>query len=155
MDEEAVRREGWMVGEEMIWVRDHFLSTPVSETTIDGLNGLGISSSLGGLSLNTGSSVEPPVHVDDHEEEEEDLFALPLSPRSPDMSVSPFSMFRGDAISTPQPSKLRQVVNVDTAASPKSNTPIGDNTPTNADSTPTGPARRGTGNAPPTPPSEH
>lgn len=144
MDEEAVRREGWMVGEEAAWVRDRFLppsppppqpraQQPVPTKSSDTLTGLGLGLGidtvmLGGAGspsamaelvstrLDDGSPA-PPVpaaaavdgHLDSEDETEEDLFALPLSPRSPDMAVSPFSAFRGPAPAEKPGSKLRYV----------------------------------------------
>ena len=93
MDEEAVRREGWMVGEETAWVHERFLaaSLPAEDSELlDPMAGLGISTGLHfarGPTLSTVFRSPKP----EQEEEEEDFFALPLSPRSPDMTVSPFS----------------------------------------------------------------
>lgn len=161
MDEEAVRREGWMVGEEMVWVREAFLNWHIAEEPSPMGLGLGL-----GLGLDTGGSnsqvlklsttISPGgsvrlVGCDNsrvtpiHHEEEDDLFALPLSPRSPDMAMSPFSMFRGEALGGPQPkyqsgasgkmpnSSLNQVVSsIDTSLSPSTSTQGGSNdvTPT-------------------------
>lgn len=50
----------------------------------------------GDLSTTKPASQAPPAS-DDNDSEEDDLFALPLSPRSPEIGVSPFS-FRGPAI---------------------------------------------------------
>ena len=119
MDEEAVRREGWMVGEEQAWVLNRFLScslsdnpnprlpsssstanTPGNAAVMDPFAGLGIGAA--GMANNSKpghSQVPKPGDPDVQEEDaEEDLFALPLSPRSPDMAMSPFSMFRGEAL---------------------------------------------------------
>lgn len=148
MDEEAVRREGFMVGEEQRWVRSRFLEieeeAPAHEI-MDPMQGLGISS----LRLQTGSSVSAPRSTAADAEEEEDLFALPLSPRSPDMAVSPFSMFRGDSVArSPQPSKLRHVeTSLDTTAGSAMS-------PMSVDTTPTALKRGETTGAPLTPPRE-
>ncbi|KAI5780411.1 hypothetical protein EDC01DRAFT_633288 [Geopyxis carbonaria] len=162
MDEEAVRREGWMVGEEQVWVHEKFLEVQPEESTMDVMDplaGLGISS---GLNLMTSSTVMGGRHHGTPDEEDgEDLFALPLSPRSPDMSVSPFSMFRGEATGkSPQPSKLRQVESINTTALGMSG--FSEVTPTSSNATPTGVAittpttaiRNATPGAPPTPPRE-
>lgn len=157
MDEEAVRREGWMVGEEMIWVRETFLNKHIAEEEPGPSNDTGL-----GLNINTNSGSKAPLKLSttvspggtvyksasstNHlrttaiaQEEEDDLFALPLSPRSPEMSVSPFSMFRGEAVGKQPMSRLNQVVSIDTSLSPsvsvggsKDNTPTGLNsiTPT-------------------------
>ncbi|KAL7271175.1 hypothetical protein RUND412_006080 [Rhizina undulata] len=198
MDEEAVRREGWMVGEEMHWVSEKFLSTTDpspsgaknSETQGLGL-GLGI---FGGAEVKSVSVVtfekeaysrpslstafQTAAAAVSEDEEEEDLFALPLSPRSPEMAVSPFSMFRGDPImsgssrppapwSSSIPSKLREITSIDTSSSAIKSlddlrSPNMEVTPTNSDAhiTPTmtvGMQRLGlgAGNPPPTPPQEH
>jgi hypothetical protein len=137
MDEEAVRREGWMVGEEQAWVMETYLLSdepseaqnsedqspeqPHHNSVMDPfLAGLGIST---GMRLDVGSTVFTPSGLSPLQQqqqdvdEEEDLFALPLSPRSPDMAMSPFSMFRGEALGmggSPQPpSKLRMVESID------------------------------------------
>ena len=146
MDEEAVRREGWMVGEEQVWVVEKFLTakpSPKEEpAVVDPFTGLGIST---GLHFTNASSVQtaPPGLFE--EEEEEDLFALPLSPRSPDMAMSPFSMFRGDVLPGSKPpfsSKLRQVESIDASMG------LGLTTMTTSE-----PSAKTTG-APPTPPRE-
>ncbi|RPA91066.1 hypothetical protein L873DRAFT_349226 [Choiromyces venosus 120613-1] len=101
MDEEAVRREGWMVGEEML---------------------------QGGLKLITTTNIAPfqPSHVSPLDEDGEDLFALPLSPRSPDMAKSPFSRFRGDALGkSPSLSKLSMVENFEDEEKEKTPTGMG------------------------------
>lgn len=94
MDEEAVRREGWMVGEEKVWVQEKFLVAAAAspeEQILDPLAGLGINT---GLHFATRPSVSVALQRRAEPEEaadEEDFFALPLSPRSPEMTVSPFS----------------------------------------------------------------
>lgn len=147
MDEEAVRREGWMVGEEMVWVREAFLNRHIveEEPSPMGLGlGLGLDTSAGEskvLKLSTTISPGGSVHLVScgtggraasiHQEEEDDLFALPLSPRSPEMAMSPFSMFRGEALGVQDKlsgaavsgklpsSRLNQVVSsIDTSLSP-------------------------------------
>jgi len=145
MDEEAVRREGWMVGEEQVWVVEKFLTAKPSPkedpAVMDPFMGLGIST---GMHFTNTSSVRPAPPGLFEEEEEEDLFALPLSPRSPDMAMSPFSMFRGDVLPGSKPpfsSKLRQVESIDASMG------LGLATTT------TGP-RAGAAGAPPTPPRE-
>jgi hypothetical protein len=115
MDEEAVRREAWMVAEEQVWVVENFLTTvaPATEEeppVMDPFAGLGIST---GLHFAPASSVLAR-HGHDEEEEEEDLFALPLSPRSPDMAMSPFSMFRGEALGTKPAAGKLGVQSIDT-----------------------------------------
>jgi len=105
MDEEAVRRESWMVREEQGWVREKFLdSIPEESTPL----GLGIETA----DLRIGDKGERVEKVETKEEEKEDaddLFALPLSPRSPEMTMSPFSVFRGESPKAPQ-SGLREQV---------------------------------------------
>ncbi|KAA8906397.1 hypothetical protein FN846DRAFT_948733 [Sphaerosporella brunnea] len=151
MDEEAVRREAWMVAEEQVWVVDNFLTShkncdatvqeEPSHSVMDPLAGLGIST---GLHFAPTSSVLARHHGHDEEEDEEELFALPLSPRSPDMAMSPFSMFRGEALGTkPAPAKLG-VQSIDTGVRAVFGQDV---TPTQSDVTPT--AR-----APLTPPRE-
>lgn len=150
MDEEAVRREGWMVGEEIVWVRGAFLNKhiaeeepgPVNDTL--GLN-LNTDGTKGGLKLSTTTSPGGTIHIVASrtnnlrtsaitQEEEDDLFALPLSPRSPEMAVSPFSMFRGEALGgKPAVSRLNQVVSIDTSLSPSTSVQGG-----STDVTPTG-----------------
>lgn len=49
------------------------------------------------ISPNNKSSLQANTTSNDNDDEEDDLFALPLSPRSPEVGVSPFSM-RGPAI---------------------------------------------------------
>jgi len=101
MDEEAVRREGWMVGEEIRWIEETYLPAAVDAQQpelMEPLAGLGIAT---GMTFASGASVvaaAPRTTQEQEQEEEEDLFALPLSPRSPEMAVSPFSMFRGDVV---------------------------------------------------------
>jgi hypothetical protein len=143
MDEEAVRREGWMVGEEQVWVVERFLSCNLDQgsdtpnnSVMDPFAGLGIST---GLSFTDQPTVLERQTTDaDEETEEEDLFALPLSPRSPDMAVSPFSMFRGEALGLPKSlhlgSKLRQVDSIDTCLGLPTDRST-DVTPTNKNST--------------------
>lgn len=178
MDEEAVRREGWMVGEEMVWVREAFLNRHIAEEEPSPLGlGLGLGLGLdmragkGGLKLSTTISPGGTSHVVAcssnnnraaaiHQEEEDDLFALPLSPRSPEMAMSPFSMFRGEALGiaagggggAKPTSRLNQVVSsIDTNLSPQAGSM--DNTPTGSGITPTmGRLRLGGGYAPLTPP---
>jgi hypothetical protein len=156
MDEEAVRREGWMVGEEQGWVVEKFLTCTVDqkhapevskETMMGPLAGLGISTDL-----SFGMSEVLRSDTPEEEEEEEDLFALPLSPRSPEMAMSPFSMFRGEALGLkgPRGSKLRQVESIDTYVGlglsevTPTQTAVSEVTPTNKTAT----------GAPPTPPRE-
>lgn len=135
MDEEAVRREGWMVGEEMVWVTETFLTTdknipptpihpphapppPPTAATTDA------QPQKGGLKLTTTTQSLIPQYIPDEASPAtsedgaavDDLFALPLSPRSPDMAMSPFSMFRGEPLggsSRDNHSKLNQVLNFD------------------------------------------
>lgn len=122
MDEEAVRREGWMVGEEQAWVLDRFLTCSLGDNpnlrlpdphsdssndassnnaaVMDPFAGLGIGSAGKAKNkLNHGEALDRP-NPDEEEDadDEQGLFALPLSPRSPDMAMSPFSMFRGEAL---------------------------------------------------------
>lgn len=170
MDEEAVRREGWMVGEEMVWVREAFLNRHIAEEDPSPIGiglGLGLDtlSGKGTLKLSTTISPGGTAHVVAcgsnnnraaaiHQEEEDDLFALPLSPRSPEMAMSPFSMFRGEAlgIGAKLPSsRLNQVVSsIDTNLSPQAGSL--DNTPTGSGITPTMGRLRIGGYAPLTPP---
>jgi hypothetical protein len=115
MDEEAVRREAWMVAEEEVWVVETFLTAaaPAAEEeppVMVPFAGLGIST---GLHFAPASSVLAR-HGHDEEEEEEDFFALPLSPRSPDMAMSPFSMFRGEALGTKPAAGKLGVQSIDT-----------------------------------------
>ncbi|KAI5855723.1 hypothetical protein BZA05DRAFT_442417 [Tricharina praecox] len=154
MDEEAVRREGWMVGEEQVWVVEKFLTSKPSpkeeeSAVMDPFTGLGIST---GMHFPNTSSVRPAPPGLVEEEEEEDLFALPLSPRSPDMTMSPFSMFRGDVLPSSKPpfsSKLRQVESIDAAAISMG---LGLGLPTTTTTTTMGEPRAKTAGAPPTPP---
>ncbi|KAF8249254.1 hypothetical protein K440DRAFT_216267 [Wilcoxina mikolae CBS 423.85] len=95
MDEEAVRREGWMVGEEQGWVLEKFLTCNMDQKHAEEeVTNNSVMDPFAGLGISTGMSFAAASE----EEEEEDLFALPLSPRSPDMAMSPFSMFRGEAL---------------------------------------------------------
>lgn len=170
MDEEAVRREGWMVGEEMVWVREAFLNRHIAEEEPSPLGiglGLGLDTLTGkGLKLSTTISPGGTAHLVAcgsknsraaaiYQEEEEDLFALPLSPRSPEMAMSPFSMFRGEALGIGgaklPSSRLNQVVSsIDTNLSPQRGST--DSTPTGSGITPTMGRLRIGGYAPLTPP---
>ncbi|CUS13906.1 unnamed protein product [Tuber aestivum] len=138
MDEEAIRREGWMVGEEMVWVSENFLSLPpaVASTPataavapLPALTTTTTSPQLkGGLKLTTTISNTPfqPCHESPLDEDPEDLFALPLSPRSPDMAKSPFSRFRGDPLGkSPNLSKLSMVENLEDEEKEKTPTGMG------------------------------
>ncbi|PWW75711.1 hypothetical protein C7212DRAFT_357818 [Tuber magnatum] len=126
MDEEAIRREGWMVGEEMVWVSENFLSLPpavastpatAAATPVPALTTTAaIAPQLKGglkLTMTTNNTPFQPCQESPLDEDGEDLFALPLSPRSPDMAKSPFSRFRGDALGkSPNLSKLSMVENL-------------------------------------------
>lgn len=67
----------------------------------DARNGTAIAS----LDALVGSGAPPPAPVPGTHPDgvEEDLFALPLSPRSPDMAKSPFSMLSWQSFSEPRP----------------------------------------------------
>ncbi|KAK0754039.1 hypothetical protein B0T18DRAFT_424481 [Schizothecium vesticola] len=76
---------------------------PLATRTLpsDSRNGTAIAS----LDAVVGSGAPPPAPVPGTHPDgvEEDLFALPLSPRSPDMAKSPFSMLSWQSFSEPRP----------------------------------------------------
>ncbi|KAG0134089.1 hypothetical protein HOY82DRAFT_602937 [Tuber indicum] len=138
MDEEAVRREGWMVGEEMVWVSENFLSLPPAVASTPAAAAVAPVPTLpatttapqlkGGLKLTTTTNNTPfqPSHESPLDEDGEDLFALPLSPRSPDMAKSPFSRFRGEALGkSPNLSKLSMVETLEDEEKEKTPTGMG------------------------------
>lgn len=105
MDEEAVRREGWMVGEEVHWVLEEFLGG-AGEMLAGGMSKLGLAGEHEERGVIGGKSKE--VEAAEESEEEEALFAMPLSPRSD--AKNAFAMFKREREPV-EISPLAQVLN--------------------------------------------